>query len=271
MPPTSYGQGEAQLGGNHTFQIIQPEVAAGVETIVQGGEDVVMPYSSCSTCHGGQAPNDPLATYLQNTITQRQDWTKAKIEQIWSELDTAAGKLGYKATATDSAAMVARDALVAVPEAQWTDIERLFLSSFTNVEFVQSEGSYGLHNWDYSREIVNTAHVQALTVANATARKWVVSLRVSKDSIKKGQKIFFRGVVQTGWGFPGKGKVTLQRRMAGQNWRNWKSQTLKTNGTYDIQQKLKFKKGKWYFRARMPGDGGLNTTAVSPNRVIRIK
>jgi hypothetical protein len=167
--------------------------------------------------------------------------------------------------------MVARDALVEIPEAQWNSLERLFLSAFTNVEFVESEGSFGLHNWDYSREIVNTAHVQALTVANATARKWVVSLRVSKDSIKKGQKIFFRGVVQTGWGFPGKGKVTLQRRMAGQNWRNWKSQTLKTNGTYDIQQKLKFKKGKWYFRARMPGDGGLNTTAVSPNRVIRIK
>ncbi len=102
-------------------------------------------------------------------------------------------------------------------------------------------------------------------------RKWVVSLRVSKDSITKGQKVFFRGAVLNGWGLAGKGKVTLQRRMAGQSWRNWKTQTLATNGTYDIQQRLNFTKGKWYFRASMPGDGGLNLAAVSPNRVVRIK
>ena len=222
-----------------------------------------MPYSACTTCHS--RPNDTPAIWLQDTITQRQSWTKAKIAQIWDELKAGAVKLGYADTQT------ARDALVAIPEAQWTDTKRLFLSAFTNVEFVESEGSFGLHNWDYSREIVNTAHVQALTVADATPRKWVVSLRVSRDSIKKGQKVFFRGVVQTGWGFTGKGKVTLQRRMNGQSWRNWKKQTLSTSGTYDIQQRLNFKKGKWFFRVSMPGDGGLNLAAVSPNRVVRIK
>ena len=42
-------------------------------------------------------------------------------------------------------------ALVAIPQNQWTTAQRAFLSSFTNVEFVESEGSFGLHNWDYSR------------------------------------------------------------------------------------------------------------------------
>jgi len=262
MPPTSYGRGNPQLGGNHTFKIIDPEVAAGVTPLATGE---VMPYSACSTCHGGQAPNDPLATYLQGTIEQRQSWTKAKIALIWDELDKAAVKLGY--ADTDAA----HTALVAIPESDWTTSQRLFLSSFTNVEFVESEGSFGIHNFAYSVRIVNTAMNQAKAVAQPEARAWVVSLRVSKDSIKKGQKIYFRGAVQTGWGIAASGTITLQRRMAGQSWRNWKTQTLAANGTYSIVQRLNFKKGKWYFRASMPGDGGLNLAAVSPNRVIRIK
>ena len=264
MPPTT----TSPTGGNHTFKIIEPEVAneAKPNPIVTNSPTPKMPYSSCSGATGCHTrPNQPYGLYLQDTIEQRQSWTKAKIAQIWDEVDAAAVKLGY----ADAAA--AQEALVAIPEAKWTASERLFLSAFTNVEFVESEGSFGIHNWDYSREIVNKAHEQALSVVAPTPRKWIVSLRVSKDSITKGQKIFFRGAVQTGWGFAAKGKVTLQRRMNGQSWRNWKTQTLKTNGTYDIQQRLNFKKGKWFFRARMPGDGGLNLTAVSPNRVIMIK
>ncbi len=96
MPPTSWSRGSVQLGGNHTFTIIEPEVAAeasadiGSGTVIDG-----MPFSACTTCHGGNAPNDPEATYLQPRIEQRQAWTKAKIEAIWTELDMAAVKLGY--------------------------------------------------------------------------------------------------------------------------------------------------------------------------------
>jgi hypothetical protein len=327
MPPTSVSRGSVQLGGNHTFNIIEPEVAleaspipvittSAVATVLPSGSATPvatttntvtydsMPYSACSTCHsnnnGVRATPQPYETttatpspasspirvtvtikqsanqsawgnysggdrglWLQGKIEQRQAWTKAKIATIQSELTAAAVKLGYADTAA------AHEALVAIPEAQWTASQRLFLSAFTNVQFVQSEGSYGIHNWLYTVAIVNKAHEQVLTVVAPDPRKWIVSLRVSKTQINKGQKIFFRGVVQTGWGFAGKGKVTLQRRMAGKSWRNWKTQTLKTNGTYDIQQRLNFT-GKWYFRVSMPGDGGLNLAAVSPNRVIRI-
>ncbi len=154
MPPTSYGHGGVQKGANHTFQIIQPEVAANV--LPQGTN--MMPYSACSTCHG--RASDPMATYLQGTIEQRQSWTKAKIAAIWDELDMAAVKLGY--ADTDAA----HTALVAIPEADWTNSQRLFLSSFTNVEFVDSEGSYGIHNFAYSVRIVNTAMNQAKAVTS---------------------------------------------------------------------------------------------------------
>ena len=214
----------------------------------------------------GNGQGGDRALWLQDTITQRQEWTEAKIADIHTELKAAAVHLGY----ADEAA--AQTALVAIPEANRSFDQTNFLKAFTNVGYVESEGSFGLHNWDYSRAIVNVALAQAKAAQmSSEPRKWVVSLRVSRNSIKKGQKIFFRGVVQSGWGLAGKGKVTIQRRMNGQSWRNWKSQTLATNGTYDIQQKLNFKKGKWFFRASMPGDGGLDLAAVSPNRVVRIK
>ncbi len=207
------------------------------------------------------------ALWLQDTIDQRQEWTHAKITEIHTELNAGAVRLGY----ADEAA--AHEALVAIAEADRTFGQTNFLKAFTNVGYVESEGSFGLHNWDYSRAIVNVALAQARAVVAGTPapRQWVVSLRVSKSKINKGQKIFFRGAVQSGWGLAGKGTITLQRRMNGQRWRNWKTQTLTTSGTYDIQQRLNFKKGKWFFRASMPGDGGLNLAAVSPNRVIKIK
>jgi nitrate/TMAO reductase-like tetraheme cytochrome c subunit len=321
MPPTSYSRGSVQMGANHTFTIIEPEVAvealpipiatsvtvattypnpaaSPVVTTTTTKTQDSMPYSACSTCHNNNQKPTPVpvatsvsptpsagatkiavtvtqnvanqgdkALWLQNTIEQRQEWTHAKITEIHTELNAGAVRLGY----ADEAA--AQTALVAIPEADRTFGQTNFLKAFTNVGYVESEGSFGLHNWDYSRAIVNVALAQAkaAVAGNPEPRQWVVSLRVSRDSINKGQKIFFRGAVLTGWGLAGKGKVTLQRRMNGQSWRNWKTQTLATNGTYDIRQRLNFKKGKWFFRASMPGDGGRNLANVSPNRVIRIK
>jgi hypothetical protein len=329
MPPTSVSRGSVQLGGNHTFTVIEPETAmeaspipvvtasaVATATPVPGGTPVItttntvtwdsMPYSACSTCHSNnngvkptpQAVSTTRATpspdasplrvtvtvnqnanqsswgnfnggdrglWLQGKIEQRQSWTKAKIVTVTEELTAAAGKLGY------ASIEAAHEALIAIPEAQWTASQRSFLSAFTNIQFVESEGSYGIHNWLYTVAIVNKAHEQAMAVVAPTPRKYIVSLRVSKNTINRGQKIFFRGAVQDGWGFPAKGKVNLQRRMNGQSWSNWKTATLATNGTYSITQRLNFARGKWYFRAVMPGRGGLNLTANSRNAVITIR
>jgi hypothetical protein len=258
MPPTSYNSSgtSRQLGGNHTFTIIEPEVAAEVQPFE---ELETMPYSACSTCHGGNAPGDPLATYLQPRIEQRQSWTKTKIDQIWNELDKAAVNLGYADVDAAHAALVAK------PESDWSNAERLFLSSFTNVEFVDSEGSYGIHNWAYSVRIVNTAMAQAKSVASPEPRKYIVGLnRVSKyNKVRRNAKVPFKGTVQTGWGLAAQGKVILQIKIKRGSWKNWHRPALNSNGTYAKTFRMKVKKGTWYVRAKMPGDGALNKTGYS--------
>ena len=189
MPPTTLSRGDKQLGANHTFAIIEPAVAAGVDPVPlrtttpsPSGSPVVemgtMPYSACTTCHS--RPNDDAAVWLQDTIDQRQEWTHAKVDEIWAVLDSAAVNLGYADTTA------ARNALVAQPQNTWTTAERAFLNSFTNVEFVESEGSFGLHNWDYSREIVNVAMNQVKVAQSGVVVKlpWNVTLSLSKSSVK---------------------------------------------------------------------------------------
>ena len=256
MPPTSVSRGNVQLGGNHTFNIIEPEVAleaspipmvttSAVATASPSGTITttntvtwdVMPMSACSTCHTnnngvrstpvpvstttatpnptasplrvtvtvnqnanqtpwGNNPGGDRGLWLQDTIEQRQTWTKSMVGdgvavgpgnfpvtgKVGAVLQTAAGNMGY------DDADEAYDAFVAIPTNQWTTAQRAFLSSFTNVEFVTSEGSFGLHNWDYSREIVNTAMSQAKIAQTGVIVRtpWVVTLKMSKNSVNAG-------------------------------------------------------------------------------------
>ncbi len=324
MPPTSISRGNVQLGGNHTFNIIEPEVAleaspipvvttSAVATASPSGRITttntvtwdVMPMSACSTCHNnnngvrstpqpvstttatptptasplrvtvtinqnanqspwGNNPGGDRGLWLQDTIEHRQEWTKAKVAAIWAELDKAAKHLGY--ADTDAA----HTALVAVPAAEWTTAERAFLSGFTNNEFVESEGSFGLHNWDYSREIVNTAMMQARIASTGVVVKlpWKVTLKLSKSSVKAKAKVKFSGSVTTARGVVGAGTAKIMKRVGGV-WKVWKNAKLNASGKYSITVKMT-KKGKFYFRALMPADS-LNKAANSAKRKLVVK
>jgi hypothetical protein len=270
MPPTTISRGDIQLGANHTFKIIEPSVAAGVDPVpirtttpTPSASPVVefgtMPYSACTTCHS--RPDDDAAVWLQDTIDQRQEWTHAKIDEIWAVLDEVA-------VANDFAnAAEARDALVAQPQNTWTTTVRAFLSSFTNVEFVESEGSFGLHNWDYSREIVNTAMMQAKVAQSGVLVKlpWTVTLNLSKSSVDAGGSVKFSGHVSTAKGVNGAGTVKIMKRVAGV-WKVWKNDTLNASGNYSVTVRMT-SKGTFYFRALMPEDS-LNTAANSARRKL---
>src|SRR5450759_5937531 len=121
-----------------------------------------MPYSACSTCHDNNAKAAQVITattatpspaanplrvnvtvlqqaaggdkglWLQDTIDQRQEWTKAKIVEIHAALAAAAVRLRY---ADESAA---HTALVAIPAAKRTTHQTTFLKAFTNVGYVES-------------------------------------------------------------------------------------------------------------------------------------
>ena len=273
MPPTTLSRGDIQLGANHTFDIIEPADATAVNPVPfrtttpsPGATPVVetmtMPYSACTTCHS--RPDDDAAMWLQDTIDQRQDWTHAMVDQIWAALNTAAVNLGY--ADTDAA----HTALVAKAENTWTTAERAFLSSFTNNEFVESEGSFGLHNWDYSRAIVNTAMSQAKIAQTGVVVKlpWKVTLSLSKSKIKANTKVKFSGSVKTAKGVAGTGTAKIMKRVGGV-WKVWKNAKLKASGKYSITVKLT-KKGTFYFRTLMPKDS-LNKAANSAKRKLVVK
>jgi hypothetical protein len=96
MPPTSYSRGSVQLGGNHTFTIIEPEeaveaspipvattTAKATSTPTPGTTRVTttltvtqnhMPYSACSTCHDA---NEDALPVVVSTVTTSPNPTPA--------------------------------------------------------------------------------------------------------------------------------------------------------------------------------------------------
>jgi hypothetical protein len=138
------------------------------------------------------------------------------------------------------------------------------------VEFVESEGSFGLHNWDYSREIVNVAMMQAKIAQSGVIVKmpWKVTLKLSKSSVKSNTKVKFSGAVTTAKGVAGAGTVKIMKRVGGV-WKVWQRTKLKSSGKYSLTVKMT-KKGTFYFRALMPADS-LNKTANSAKRKLVVK
>jgi nitrate/TMAO reductase-like tetraheme cytochrome c subunit len=321
MPPTSYSRGSAQLGGNHTFNIIQPQDAVDaspipvatatakatalplpgttnypVITTTVTTTQASMPYSACSTCHDNNAkaaqvitattatPNpaaNPLLVnvtvlqqaaggdkglWLQNTIEQRQQWTHDQLDAINADLETAAGKLGFVASSAGSASLNARNQIVTIPAASWTSNQRNFLDAYTNHQFVESEGSYGLHNWAYSVAIVNKSEDQ---VQSVTSDPWVVSLKANKTSVKVNGTVTYSGKVTTSSLIAATGKAQLQKKKSGGSWANWKLVTLTASGTYSSAIKMT-SKGTFYVRSMMAGNA-TNLTAYSTQAKVVVK
>jgi hypothetical protein len=202
--------------------------------------------------------------WLQDTIDQRQEWTHAKIDDIWAVLNQVAQDNDY------ADANAARDALADQPQNTWTTTVRAFLSSFTNVEFVQSEGSFGLHNWDYSREIVNTAMMQAKIAESGVLVKlpWKVTFKISKSTVNAGAKVTFSGTVKTAKGVAGAGTVKIMKRVGGV-WKVWQRTSLKADGSYKLTKKMTAK-GSFYMRGLMPADS-LNLTGQSKQIKLVVK
>jgi hypothetical protein len=327
MPPTSYSRGSAQLGGNHTFNIIDPAMAVSASPIpiatatakatalpLPGTTNVPvitttvtttqasMPYSACSTCHDNntkaaqvitsttatpnpaanpllvnvtvlqQAAGGDKGLWLQDTIEQRKAWTISMVGdgtstdtvpiagKVGDTLDAAAAHLGF--ADKDSA----YEAFLNTPEATRTTAETNFLKAVTNAEYVVSEGSFGIHNWDYSRIIVNTALAEANSALTGQVVKmpWLVTLKLSKTSVKSGASVKFSGTVMTSKGVVGTGKVKIMKRVKNV-WKNWKDATLNASGGFSKSITLEAK-GTFYIRAVKAADAsnlqGSSTPAI---------
>jgi nitrate/TMAO reductase-like tetraheme cytochrome c subunit len=217
MPPTSWSRGSIQLGGNHTMTIIDPKVAANVSPIpvatvtpspwatssatpnpATSVVTSVMPFSACSTCHGRSS--DPLATYLSDTITQRHATMHSKIDAVNAALVTGAVNLGYvqvvSPAESDSAFITRVNGLLnGIGIDNWTASQLNWQKAFTNVMFVNSEGSYGVHNYQYAVAVADKALSQAQAVK---AKLTGISIAASRSGIVYGRAVTISGAITGG-------------------------------------------------------------------------
>jgi len=256
MPPTTLSRGDIQLGANHTFKIIEPDVAAAVTpvplrtttpvpTAAPVVENITMPYSACSTCHS--RPDDPDATWLQNTLDDRQAAMHNWDDQVTSALSAAAKRLGFKGANRATQIANANAALNAIKDkgGKWNAAQLKSQRSFTNKMYVVSEGSWGIHNWDYARTVI----LKALDEARAVTATSVINIKASPRSVKMKKTVKFTGKVTTST----TGKVTIQVK-SGKSWKKTaKPVSLKGAGTYSVSIKMT-KKGTFHFRAVFPAN-----------------
>ena len=159
MPPTGRDRtdGHPATAGNHVFAIITPETAVNAVTSATiAGAKWNMYYSACTTCHS--RPNDSQALWLQETLDNRQEAMHAWDDQVTASLTKAAKRLGFKSTAA------ANTAINKKAMKKWTKGQMAFQKAFTNQQYIESEGSWGIHNWDYARTVILKALEQAKSV-----------------------------------------------------------------------------------------------------------
>ena len=270
MVPTTINRGEVLLGANHTFQLVTPEVAAEVTPVplrtttpTPGASPVItyttMPFSACTTCHS--RPGDQAATWLQNTLDYRQEAMMSWNDKTTVALGAAAARLGF--AGVDDAARIknANDTLNAIAQAggAWNASQTDFQKAFTNQSYVVSEGSWGIHNWDYARTIILKAMDQAAAV---TAPSSIITIRASATTVNRNASVIFSGRVSTATS----GTVTIQVRTGSSGaWRRATTRALTASGNYSVSIRMTTT-GTFSYRATFPASatqrGGTSSTVT---------
>lgn len=137
--------------------------------------------------------------------------------------------------------------------------------------------SVGTHTLKYWAQDVN-GNVEAQQTLTFTikpapeARKYLASMKVSSQRTQRYRKVRFNIAVQTGWGVAASDmQVRLIYKKKGGNWRTWKKVTLALNGSISKSYKMTMRRGAYYFKVKVPGDGGLNLTTYSRYKKIVVR
>ena len=218
--------------------------------------DQVANQSSWGNFSGGDR-----AVWMQDTIEQRQAWTKAKIATIWDTLEQAAVNGGF--ADIDEA----HTDLVAIPAAERTTSQTALPHGLHERRVRGDRGQLRSPQLGLLRRHRQHGHEPGEAGTAPGRRKWIVSRPQGSPSPRSRhrQKVIFRGRRQDRRGIAAAGKVKLQRR--GSEWRLEGMEDADAQprpATTRSGQKLT-KKGKFKFRAVMPGDGGLNLTSNRRN------
>jgi len=272
MPPTTKASHGANLGGNHTMEIIYPKVAASATA----GGTTGMPFSSCSLCHSKPATStnptpDPLATTMQSIADARQAQMQTLYAQTAADLHAAGLRMGYQQPAASVLAKVAasltysqtkltttknspaagdvsyidwlNSVLNTKGAASWSSGELLWQKGYTDWTYVAAEGSWGIHNGPYTLLVINTADNFANQVLTAPQ---AITLKAYKSLLRLNASDIFSGTVNPA----SAGTITIQKKSL-TNWLTWKTATVGSTGHFSIKVKMT-KKGTYYFRAFFP-------------------
>ena len=79
--------------------------------------------------------------------------------EVGVELTAAAGRLGYDEHLQGTVTEINKK-----DQADWNASELAFMSAYTNRTFIESEGSWGIHNWPYASAVIQKALEQAKSV-----------------------------------------------------------------------------------------------------------
>ena len=256
MPPTSFGQGVPQLGGNHTFKIITPQDSVDVTPVAVSGVNQVMPYSACSTCHN--KPGDDNAVWLQDTIDQRQAAMQAKYAAVETALVNAGHRLGYQQPASDTSPYTSwlNTTLNTKGSAAWTPGELLWQKGYTDWTYIAAESSWGIHNWQYDTQVIEAA-LNFANLVTATIPQ-TVTFKISPTSIKANTVVTYSGTVSPATTT----SVQIMRKASNGTYNPWKAAAQKS-GKFSIKVNMTAK-GTFYFKAflaaKAPYKGG--TSAI---------
>jgi cell wall-associated NlpC family hydrolase len=106
-------------------------------------------------------------------------------------------------------------------------------------------------------------------LAATTLPKWQLTLKASPTLLKANQTITYSGTVKTAAGRAGSGTLTIQKRPAsGGSWTNWKTATLKANGSYSLAVQMTAAQVS-QVRAAMAADSA-NASGCSSTRTITV-
>ena len=166
--------------------------------------------------------------WLQDTIDQRQQWTKDKIAEIHTELDKAAVALGYSRHGCRPGGSH-RGPTEQVDHCPARVPQRLHERRVRGEPKAASACTTGPTRVRSSTR--PWSRRRSPRRASSSSCRGKVTFSLSKSSIKANTKVKFSGTVTTAKGVAGAGTVKIVKRVNGV-WKVWKNATLNASGKY---------------------------------------
>ncbi len=158
----------------HTFQIIEPENEYGI------------PNSCTSSCHNGVGAGNPLTEKQAQHV---MDTWQSEIEEL---IETTETNLALAEAAIQTAAANG------ATDEMMMEYEALNESAQFNLHFVEADSSHGMHNFEYTRDLLNDANHKALIIIEMAEKNMAPMADAGMSQlVDTGEDVTFDGSAST--------------------------------------------------------------------------